>query len=197
MGDAEFANINIAKPQSSCQTRTRIELSQPKPGPSRNIIDLTQPSTSKNVFNRSLVQSPQLSQIPYDGMAEPSTGEIVNRRLFGTPNTSSKRISSTPYTAKLPNVMSELQNIGVDRKRKRLQDLFGDIQDIIEQEEYVDKEAKKIKNEEERDLEMIEKILDARKKVRVISNPSKKDTSDKLIALHAFKMRNLSYTIPM
>lgn len=56
--------------------------------------------------------------------------------------------------------------------------------------------AKKPKTEEEIELEMIEKILSLRKQLRKTMNPLKKTNLDKLEALHEFKKRNLSESLP-
>lgn len=91
------------------------------------------------------------------------------------------------------NALSEIQNLGVKRKR-RLEDLFGDLHDIIEEEDDV--YLKKHKTEEDRDLDTIQKILDARKVFETCQNPMKKSNFDRLEALHRFKKNNLSSTIP-
>lgn len=164
------------------------------------------------------LNSPQLSQISFNGddsqisnLAGP-----VNRRLFGTPKQPHARGASTPLVNK--NKMAPIQEV-VDldlddmgpstahraleeleratTKRKRLErDLFGNIDDIFGNETYEDPEAKKARTEEEKDLEMIEKILETRKKLQEQSKAVRKDTLSRLEALHAFKMRNLSYSIP-
>lgn len=154
-----------------------------------------------------------------------SLGGPVNRRLFGTPQQTHTRGASTPLVPKkgvmapiqevieLENqqyeevndydmgpstanrALEELQKIG--NKRKRLErDLFGNIDDLFGNETYEDPEAKKARTEEERDLEMIEKILETRKRLQEQSKAVRKDEVSRLEALHAFKMRNLSYSIP-
>ena len=91
--------------------------------------------------------------------------------------------------------LQELQK--VSSKRKRLErDLFGNIDDLFGDETYEDPESKKARTEEERDLEMIEKILETRKKLQEQSKAVRKDEVSRLEALHAFKMRNLSYSVP-
>jgi hypothetical protein len=87
--------------------------------------------------------------------------------------------------------LHEIQNIGVKRKR-RLEDLFGDIYDI----ELEDALLKRHKTEEQRDFETIQKILDARKLFDSQVNPLKKTNYDRYEAMHKFKKENLSRTIP-
>lgn len=91
-----------------------------------------------------------------------------------------------------PSALNEIQNIGIRRKRQRLEDLFGDIYDINDDNINM----KKQKTEEERDLETIEKIVDARKTFETLINPFKKSNFDRFEALHQFKKNNLSRTIP-
>lgn len=91
--------------------------------------------------------------------------------------------------------LTEIQNIGISRKR-RLEDLFGDIRDIEKELELECNEAKKKKSEEERDLELIEKIVEARRRAREIHNPLKVDAVDRLNKIHSFNMQNLSSNVP-
>lgn len=153
---------------------------------------------------------------------------MVNRRLFGTPGTSAgpKRFASTPFYGKTSKIhrieevledvdeieeipengaLNELQQIGTNRNKRKLDELFGESpkkqtydRDLVYEDDlYFDREAKKAKQEEERDLHLIEQITEARKKTRDGRNPGRLQTDiDKLNALHDFKMRNLSYTIP-
>lgn len=101
--------------------------------------------------------------------------------------------------------LNELQKEGINRNKRKLEELFGkdspkksyDRDLVYTDDTFCDREAKKAKQEEERDLELIEKITEARKKTRDGKNPGRlQDHIDKLNALHDFKMRNLSYTIP-
>ncbi|KAM7354089.1 chromosome transmission fidelity protein 18 homolog [Cochliomyia hominivorax] len=162
------------------------------------------------------LNSPQLSQISFNGDDSQisSLAGPVNRRLFGTPKQQHVRGASTPLITK--NKMAPIQEvIDIDdmgpstankaleeleratNKRKRLErDLFGNIDDIFCNETYEDPEAKKARTEEERDLEAIEKILETRRKLQEQNRAVRKDHLSRLEALHAFKMRNLSYTIP-
>jgi chromosome transmission fidelity protein 18 len=135
--------------------------------------------------------SPALSQISRDGpFPFTPAPRDVNKK------------TSTPFFDKIKNfevppkdpendVFNEIQNIGVKRKR-RLEDLFGDIYDIDED----DANFKKPKTDEERDLETIQKILDARKAFVSIVNPLKRTEFDKLESLHKFKRDNITKTVP-
>lgn len=154
-------------------------------------ITQQQPPTPSDIFP----DSPQLSQI---------SGTAVNRRLFGTP-TGAKRAFSTPIPNRMAaieeialprNVQEELQSIGLSKKRRLERDLFGDIDDLDGNITYVDQEAKKKKLDEERDKEMIQKVLEARKLQRAMSSSIKKPKVSQLDAIHEFKMRNLSYHVP-
>lgn len=86
--------------------------------------------------------------------------------------------------------LNEIQNIGL--KRKRLNDLFGDIYDI-EEEIY---ETKKQKTDEEKDLDTIQMIVEARKVLDTQMFPLKSNNHDRDFALHKFKKDNLSKNIP-
>lgn len=100
--------------------------------------------------------------------------------------------SSNPQDeAGTSSALQEIQNIGVKRKR-RLEDLFGDICDIEEEDALM----KKHKTDEERDLDTIDKIIEARKTFQTQVNPLKKTNFDRLEALHKFKKDNLSRIIP-
>lgn len=146
-----------------------------------------------NKTKQSILASPALSQISQEGRI-PFTPAFLDPK---------KKTTSTPFFDKLTSldklpedpgqdVFNEIQNIGVKRKR-RLEDLFGDICDI---ENDDDNFFKRPKTEEERDLETIQKIIDARKAFVSTVNPIKRNDFDKLEALHKFKQQNLSKTIP-
>jgi hypothetical protein len=121
-----------------------------------------------------------------------------------TPAPTGNKKTSTPFLEKLKafptqsqdefstnGALNEIQNIGVKRKR-RLEDLFGDIYDIEEEDNYL----KKHKTEEERDLDTIANIIQARNNFQAQINPLKKTNFDRLEALHKFKRDNLSRSIP-
>lgn len=148
------------------------------------------PSGSKSV---TFLSSPALSQISKHG---------VNF----TPELAGKKKTSTPFAAKLKTLqgqlqsqdvfesngaLQEIQNIGVRRKR-RLEDLFGDIYDIEEE----DASLKKHKSEEEKDLDTIQRIIEARKSFETQINPLKSTNFDRYEALYKFKKENLSRAIP-
>ncbi|XP_005182707.1 chromosome transmission fidelity protein 18 homolog [Musca domestica] len=178
------------------------------------------------ILSQGSLNSPQLSQISFNAddshlSSLGGGGGPVNRRLFGTPKQPPTRGASTPFVSK--QKMAPIQEVldlnGLDNedldmgpstanraleelqkannKRKRLErDLFGDIGDLFGDDTYEDPEAKKARTEEERDLEAIEKILETRRKLREQSKAVRPDSLARLEALHAFKMRNLSYNIP-
>ncbi|XP_055921861.1 chromosome transmission fidelity protein 18 homolog [Eupeodes corollae] len=167
-----------------------VEPEEAQPCCSKSITQVSS-NTDGDIFP----DSPQLSQI---------SGTAVNRRLFGTP-TGTKRAFSTPIAKRMPaieevvlplDIQQELQSIGLSKKRRLERDLFGDIDDLDGNITYVDQEAKKKKLEEERDKEMIQRVLEARKMHREMSNALKKPKLSQLDAIHAFKMRNLSYHVP-
>lgn len=152
-------------------------------------------------------QSPALSQISFnqdandDETAGPSSA-AVNRRLFGTPfPTGRSRIASTPFStaaASSQHPDDALNAIGLNTRKRRLEDLFGDIRDIEEEQDdhMFQALAKKMRSEEEIDMEMIELILEKRKLLLAELNPLKNTNLDRLEALHKFKMQNLSYAVP-
>lgn len=154
----------------------------------------TQKSTACNKTKQSILASPALSQISQEGRV-PFTPAFLDPK---------KKTTSTPFFDKLKSletvnedpahdVFNEIQNIGVKRKR-RLEDLFGDICDLDNNDD--DNFFKRPKTEEERDLETIERILEARKTSASTVNSVKHNEFDKLEALHKFKKQNLSRTIP-
>lgn len=147
-------------------------------------------STQKSVAtnkHESILGSPALSQISRNG-------------INFTPELRGKKTTSTPFFSKLTAVgessddnraLNEIQNTGFKRKR-RLEELFGDIYDIEEEDVFM----KKHKTEEEKDLDTIAKIVEARRTFETMINPLKKTNFDRLEALHKFKRDNLSRTIP-
>lgn len=159
-----------------------------------------------NVLPVATTQAPK--QVASDNNAavlcSPALSQISRHGINFTPELNGKK-TSTPFLSKLkslhfesqsqghePNVaLQEIQNIGVKRKR-RLEDLFGDILDIEEE----DFNTKKHKTEEERDLDIIDKIIEARKAFETQINPLKVTNFDRYEALHKFKKENLSRVIP-
>lgn len=167
----------------------------------------------------------QLSQITTDDT-------VVNRRLFGTPlntNNASNRLASTPFTGQamdtpnpyrfrfddgddfafennLPPPMDQYENSQPQHRKRRLDDLFGDIDDILREENRVqvfysedieENAKKKARSEEEMDKALIDRILAARAEFQARSSQLKKQSKlQELEALHKFKARNLSETYP-
>lgn len=197
-----YTGVTKAGP-SNALSQVSLNSSNTSKNPSR-------PGTSKSFFQH----SPALSQISFGTNEQDNVdeGNHVNRRLFGTPHPSDQhrsRIASTPFVPQAISPpprqqqldpISALQEIGLANTRKRrLEDLFGDIRDIDDdqQSEYLFAAiAKKAKSEEQIDLEMIERILEKRKQLMAQLNPLKNTKLDKLEALHKFKMQNLSYSLP-
>ena len=141
--------------------------------------------------------SPALSQIPKDS----------SKRYFSTPASNFNRAASTPFPhdddmPATSSALSEIQNLGINKRKRRLDALFGDIRDIEEEDhlpvlkDYFESNAKKVKNDEERDMHIIEQILEARKQFHLSEKPFQKPSIERLEALHRFKLQNLSYTIP-
>lgn len=150
----------------------------------------------------------QLSQIPTNDTA-------VNRRLFGTPlsNNISNRVASTPFPGNTPYfpLDDEFENQPsneLNPRKRRLDDLFGDIDDIVHEEQQnaaqvfysVDAEEnakKKARSEAELDNAMILRILNARAEhAAQTSNFQKQSHLQQLEALRKFKARNLSEIYP-
>uniref|UniRef100_A0A1A9V0X3 AAA+ ATPase domain-containing protein n=1 Tax=Glossina austeni TaxID=7395 RepID=A0A1A9V0X3_GLOAU len=195
-----------------------LEMIDEFPSEEQNVVPK---SKKQDVSSQPILQSPQLlSQISF-GDGESQISAPVNRRLFGTPKEKPKRMASTPLVQKqrmpsIQEVIEDLNNVAkIDdvrpstasealaelrregAKRKRLeQDLFGNIDDIFGDETYEDPEAKKARTEEEKDCQIIEKILEARRKLKEKNKVVHKDDLTRLKILHDFKMRNLSYTLP-
>lgn len=154
----------------------------------------TQKSSAFNKTKQSVLTSPALSQISQDGRV-PFTPAFLDAK---------KKKTSTPFFDKLKSieansqqsqdVFNEIQNIGVKRKR-RLEDLFGDICDL-EDVDNDDNFFKRPKTDEERDMETIDRILEARKAFISTVTTVNCNEFDRLEALHKFKKQNLSKTIP-
>ncbi|XP_049534330.1 chromosome transmission fidelity protein 18 homolog [Anopheles darlingi] len=136
----------------------------------------------------------------------------VHKRLFDTPGPSSSsrlplgRAASTPFPGAMLNgaggsdgALQTLQQMDVNPRKRRLDALFGDIQDIEEEEQPFQYEycsQKKTKTEEEQDMELIERILEARQRFHSVANPAKPSLLSRAEALHRFKIDNLSYEPP-
>lgn len=160
------------------------------------------PIAAKN--NNSFFQNAtQVSQITTG--SQESTN-LVNRRLFGTPfGENHSRMASTPYATN-PLNRPEHHEGEINPRKRRLDDLFGDIGDIIDEEnvpqvyygyENDENERKKARCEEETDLRNIERILTARELQRVkASNHGKQNKLEQLEFLRNFKKRNLSEVYP-
>ncbi|XP_058446411.1 chromosome transmission fidelity protein 18 homolog [Malaya genurostris] len=190
-----------------------FEMTEATSVPSREQEKNSEPpraSTSFSQYSRGQLDSPHLSQVNDDSpLRSPAFSQIsksstINKRLFGTPGPSNYgRIASTPFpvTATLAtDPLNEIQNLGLNPRKRRLDALFGDIRDIEEEGSELDfclqGFTKKTKTEEEKDLELIEKILEARKRFQAVVNPIKSNGLDRAEALHRFKMQNLSYSLP-
>lgn len=190
------APLNHSQPHAA----SPAPLSQGSLNNSLPVADQSRPGTSKSFFQ----QSPALSQISFGTTATQEGG--VNRRLFGTPHPGgdgNRRVASTPFVpqaASAQDILAEYQQLGLENaaRKRRLEDLFGDIGDIDEEHVELSYQAlaKKSRTEEEIDMEMIEKILTKRRVLQAQLNPLKNTNLDKLEALHKFKMQNLSYTLP-
>lgn len=135
--------------------------------------------------------SPQLSQI-----GASSSRPLLNKLLNET--TGNKRYASTPFPALSSAQQEHREEDGLRTRKRRLElDLFGEIMDIDanDNNDVLDPNAKKLKNEEERDLELIETILNARKRQHQLESDRNR-CFDRLELMHSHKMRNLSRNAP-
>ncbi|KAJ6646390.1 Chromosome transmission fidelity protein 18 like [Pseudolycoriella hygida] len=149
-------------------------------------------------------------QLPSGSSDHRPTDRQLNRRLFDNSSYAASG-SSTPFVANSPKPLTPLtpfeplrhltstqnqpSSQGPFGARKRcIEELFGDIHDI--DDEDVRGAIKRQKTEEEIDLEMIERILELRKKRTVEERPTNCDDNDRKEALHKFKQHNLSTSIP-
>ncbi|XP_055546969.1 chromosome transmission fidelity protein 18 homolog [Wyeomyia smithii] len=190
-----------------------FEMSEAQPEPTRaKNNDPPRASTAFSHYSRGPLDSPRLSQINEDSPLQspafsqiPRNSSTINKRLFDTPGPSRYgRLASTPFPENADagilaaDPLSEIQNIGLNPRKRRLDALFGDIQDIEDDEHILCQQVytKKTKTEEELDMELIEKILEARKRFQAVVNPVKSTGLDRAEALHRFKMQNLSYSVP-
>lgn len=209
----EYAAEQVNQPASQ-------PFSQPFSQPKSQQLPSEKNTPSSNHGDHSFFHNnTQLSQIP-------PNDTLVNRRLFGTPlndGNHSNRLASTPFPGAngfdTPNpyrlrfdedefennVPSVEQN---PRKRRLDLDLFGDIDDIVREEQKgaaqvfysddVEENAKKkARSEEEHDRMIIDRILAARAELQTRNNNVMKQSRlQQLEALHKFKARNLSETYP-
>lgn len=144
----------------------------------------------------------------------------MNRRLFDSPAVTTNRlnrISSTPFPtgASTDNHLfrpSSNEGDAQQLRKRRLDQLFGDIADINDLEEEnqpqfdrnvfyaVDEDEqkrKKARSEEEIDRRMIERILELRAVNRTQNSAASRQTRlEQLETLRRFKERNLSETYP-
>ncbi|XP_031619161.1 chromosome transmission fidelity protein 18 homolog [Contarinia nasturtii] len=199
--------------------QTNQPMSQPQSQPLSQQFPTEKNTPSSNRGEHSFFHnSTQLSQIP--------PNDTVNRRLFGTPlndGNHSNRLASTPFSSAngchTPNPYrfrfddDEFENnlppIEQNPRKRRLDlDLFGDIDDIVREEQRgaaqvfysddVEENAKKkARSEEEQDNMIIERILAARADLQAKNNNIMKQSKlQQLEALHQFKARNLSEVYP-
>lgn len=204
----EFTAAQSNQPQ--CQP-----FSQPQSQPHSQSIPSEKGTPSSNRDEHSFFQNnTQLSQI--------TTNDTVNRRLFGTPlnGNASNRLASTPFPSgsiDTPNPYrfrfaddEEFENnlpiVEQNPRKRRLDDLFGDIDDIEREEmralvfysdDMEENAKKKARSEEDIDNALIERILAARAELQSRTNNFMKQSKlQQLEALRKFKVRNLSETYP-
>lgn len=105
-----------------------------------------------------------------------------------------------PSTSTQNQLLSqEILRSGFGARKRCLEELFGDIEDIDDIDDRGLCEtiiAKRQKTEEEIDFEMIERILELRKQRVVEVNTVRCNDLDRLEALQKFKDQNLSSSIP-
>lgn len=195
--------LSFSDDQPGTQPNTQIPSQKDTPASNRNGHSFFQNNS-------------QLSQIT-------TNDTVVNRRLFGTPLNSnsnqSNRVASTPI---VPNVIDTpaLQHFPFEDeqfensqratefngRKRRLNDLFGDINDIIQEENLAqvfysedpeENAKKKARSEEETDNELIRRILLARAEhLAQANNFTKQSKFKQLEELKNFKQKNLSESYP-
>lgn len=171
--DLQYADELEMMDEMENQNESDVNIFPSTPGTSRS-INMTpfRPASS--------IDSPLMSQI--------------NQNLVDSSLRGGKRFASTPFPG--PSTSRDaLQGAG---RKRRLDEIFGDIGDIEEEEPEITNEPyKKVKSEEEKDLELIEMIVIARQKLHSQMLVTGKRTNiEHLDAIRAFKMQNLSYTVP-
>ncbi|XP_059617862.1 chromosome transmission fidelity protein 18 homolog [Phlebotomus argentipes] len=146
-----------------------------------NIVDppAAKPSAVPKPTQDVFPDSPALSQI--------SRIDNINRRLFD--DSDSLPNASTPLATERA-APAEL----VRARKRRLDALYEE--NLFSPGWQMKQQQKKRKNEEDRDLRMIEQILEARKRTQELVNPMKSSNLTRLEQLHRFKMQNLSYSLP-
>lgn len=104
-----------------------------------------------------------------------------------------------PSTSTQNQLLSqEIFRSGFGARKRCLEELFGDIQDLdeIDNHNIYETITKRKKTEEEIDFEMIERILELRKLRNTEIKSKECNDLDRLEALQKFKQQNLSSTIP-
>lgn len=176
--DLQYADELEMMDEMEDQNESEVNIFPSTPGTSRS-MNMTpfRPSSS--------IDSPLLSQI--------------NKNLVDSSLRGGNRFASTPFPGQASTSRNDGHSLqGLGRKR-RLDEIFGDIGDIMEEEEpeITNEPYKKVKSEEEKDLELIEMIVSARQKLHSqMLVPGKRTNNEHLDAIRAFKMQNLSYTVP-
>lgn len=155
-----------------------------------------------------LAGTPNLMQCSSSTSIDHPSVRQLNRRLFDSPLPNNPRTSSTPFSnAAMPSTSTQNQLLsqeifrsGFGARKRCLEELFGDIQDIddIDDRNFCETViAKRQKTEEEIDFEMIERILELRKQRAVeVYSATKFNDLDRLEGLQKFKQQNLSSSIP-
>lgn len=190
---------------------------EPTPGPSSSATTkprpITTPTATPGPFNRIqliedsedlFLSSPALSQIPHNS-------SINRRRLFGAASTPvAPRGVSTPFNRAVfdpSNVQdallfdsieggvgnrNEFQEQLQNQRKRRLGALFED----VFMPDETDHIQKKLKNEVERDENLIRMIIDARLKNQNRIESKKGNEMLRIQELNEFKRRNLSTSVP-
>uniref|UniRef100_A0A182QTV9 AAA+ ATPase domain-containing protein n=1 Tax=Anopheles farauti TaxID=69004 RepID=A0A182QTV9_9DIPT len=179
----------------------------PKTPSGENGHSNSRPSTALSNFGT----PGQLETIIESPLASPALSVItrgsstVHKRLFDTPGSSVNggtnrygRAASTPFPGATgsSNALQTLQQMDANPRKRSLAALFGNIDDIEEEEHYLYSSQKKTKTEEEQDMELIERILEARQRYNAVANPLKPSMLSRAEALHRFKMDNISLEPP-
>lgn len=183
-----FISGSRTAPSSSTQDRS-ITTPIVTPGPSRH-----GQQDSEDLF----LNSPALSQIPHNS-------SINRRKLFGAASTPiGHRGVSTPLHRpdfESPNIQDALFHDSLDRpgrandmqqRKRRLGVLFEDVF-IPDETDHI---QKKLKNEEEKDENLIRMIIDARLRNKNRIESKKGNNLLRIQELNEFKRRNLAMSVP-
>lgn len=183
---------------STCGNDGALSFSQNNSG----INNLSQIGGPTNVFGTPQGLAGRTASTPLSNINKSKFSRIKNilpslQEVAELENSTPTLASSSSQPPNKPEAVALTSEEGGVKRKRLEQDLFGDIDDLYGYDYENEKVAtKKLKSEEEADMELIENILQIRKEIRDNNRCVIKDNLELLKTMQEFKRRNFSTTIP-